>query len=375
MAKPDIKDMESAVLPIPQRLSHLAFYCHSETIRNPMSGTKLQTIFMHMPLMRSLSFMQKKKETVNFLTRSRMPSAMSLALVVLLNSSWAQAAISSVEAAEPAVAKLGSISISSAEVQQLLRAMPEGERTKVKSNPEGVQNWLRQRLASEALLREAQQKKWAERPEVKARIDAAIKDVTARIVSTSYLESLVRLPAGFPSDAEVRVAYERNKSQLNVAPTYRIAQIFLPVAPDADAATIAAVRSKAAELTKQARTGDFAALAKEHSLDAPSASKGGEVGNLPLAQLLPETREIVSSMQLNQVSEPVRSVSGFHVLKLLASQPARPATLEEVKPTLQAALREQRQQELVNEYLSKLAPSSEVSIDNAALDTALQKVN
>lgn len=281
----------------------------------------------------------------------------------------------SVKAAEPVVARLGAISISSAEVEQLLRAMPEGERTKVKSNPEGVQNWLRQRLASEALLREAQQKKWAERPEVKSRIDAAVKDATARIVSTSYLESLVRLPADFPSDAEVHAAYERNKSQLNVAPTYRVAQIFLPVAPDADAATIAAARSKAAELTKQARTGNFGSLAKEHSQDAPSANKGGEVGNLPLAQLLPETREIVASMQLNQVSEPVRSVSGFHVIKLLASQPVRPATLEEVKQTLQAALREQRQQELVNEYLSKLAPSSEVSIDNAALDTVLQKVN
>lgn len=312
---------------------------------------------------------------MNFLSRSYMPSAMSLALVILLSGNLAQAAMTSVKAAEPAVARLGSINISSAEVQKLLQAMPEGERAKVKSNREGLENWLRQRLAGEALLRDAQQKKWAERPEVKSRIDAAVKEATARIVTGSYLESLVRLPAGFPSDAEVRAAYERNQSQLNVAPTYRVAQIFLPVAPDADAATIAAVRSKAAELTKQARTGDFAALAKEHSQDAPSASKGGEVGNLSLAQLLPETREIVSSMQLDQVSEPVRSASGFHVLKLLASQTARPATLEEVKPALQAALREQRQRELVNEYLSKLAPSSEVSIDNTALDAALQKVN
>lgn len=305
-----------------------------------------------------------------------MHSAMSLALTVFMScSTLAKAAPSPAKESESSIANLGSINISAAEVQQLLRAMPEGERAKVKSNREGLENWLRQRLAGEALLRDAQQKKWAERPEVKSRIDAAVKETTARIVTRSYMESLVKLPAGFPSDAELRAAYERNQSQLNIAPTYRVAQIFLPVAPNADAATIAAVRSKAAELTKQARTGDFAALAKEHSQDARSASKGGEVGNLPLAQLLPETREIVSSMQPNQVSEPVRSASGFHVLKLLASQPARPATLEEVKPTLQAALREQRQQELVNEYLSKLAPSSEVKIDNAALEAALQRVN
>jgi peptidylprolyl isomerase len=49
-------------------------------------------------------------------------------------------------------------SISSAEVQQLLRAMPESERAKVKSNREGLENWLRQRLAGEAVLREAQQR-------------------------------------------------------------------------------------------------------------------------------------------------------------------------------------------------------------------------
>lgn len=311
-----------------------------------------------------------------FLTRNRAHSAMGLSLMLLLcTNTMVQAATSAPKASEPVVAKLGAISISSAEVQQLLRAMPEGERAKVKSNREGLENWLRQRLAGEALLREAEQKKWAERPEVKARIDAAIKDVTTRIVSASYLESVVRLPADFPSDAQVRAAYESNKSQLNMASTYRVAQIFLAVAPEADAATIAAVRKKATELSQQARNGDFAALAKEHSQDAPSASKGGEVGNLPLSLLLPETREIVSSMQLNQVSEPVRSVSGFHVLKLLANESARPATLEEIKPTLQAALREQRQKELVNEYLGKLAPSSETRIDNAVLEAVLQKIN
>nr|WP_240154425.1 peptidylprolyl isomerase [Comamonas sp. Tr-654] len=180
------------------------------------------------------------------------------------------------------------------------------------------------------------------------------------------------MPAGFPSDADVGAAYERSKAQLNVAATYWVAQIFLPVAADADSATVDSVRAKAAELATQARGGDFATLAKAHSQDTYSAVQGGEVGSLPLLQLLPETREVVAKMHLNQVCEPVRSPYGFHVLKLLGSQPARPATLLEVNPTLQAALREQRQQELINEYLSKLAPSSKVSIDESALNAAVQ---
>nr|WP_240154445.1 peptidylprolyl isomerase [Comamonas sp. Tr-654] len=294
---------------------------------------------------------------------------------MLMGTTPTQAATTTAKPLEPAVARLGNISISSTEVQQLLRAMPESERVKVQANREGLENWLRQRLAGEALLHEAQQKKWAERPEVKARIDAAVKDVTARVISTSYLASVAKLPANYPSEADVKAAYERAKPQLNVAETYRVAQIFLPVGPNADAATIAAVRDKAKELAAQARSGDFASLAKTHSQDAVSAAQGGEVGNLPLAQLLPETREVIAAMQPNQVSEPVQSASGFHVLKLLAKQAARPASFEEVKPTLQAALREQRQQELINEHLSKLAPPSQVSIDNAALNAVLQKIN
>lgn len=298
-----------------------------------------------------------------------------LTLAMLMSSPLAFAATSAASPQASSVARLGNINISSTEIQQLLRAMPESERIKVQANREGLENWLRQRLASEALLREAQEKKWAERPEVKMRVAAAIKDITARIVSSSYLASVAKLPADYPSDADVKSVYERSKSQLNVAASYRVAQIFLPVAPDADAATVTAARTKAAELAAQARTGDFASLAKANSHDAASAAQGGEVGNLPLAQLLPETREIVAAMQPNQVSEPVRSTSGFHVLKLLAKQAERPASFEEVRPTLQAALREQRQQELINEYLGKLAPSSEVSIDNAALNAVLKKIN
>lgn len=316
-----------------------------------------------------------KRKSMKVLSHNRMRSALSLALAALMGSAAVQAASPSAQASAGAVAKLGAISIAPAEVERLLQSMPEAERTQVNGNRVGLENWLHQRLASEALLREAQQKKWADRPEVKARIDAAIKDITARIVSSSYLESVTQLPAGFPSDADVSTAYERAKPNLNMAATYRVAQIYLPTAPGADAAAIAAVRADAVKLAGQARQGDFAALAKARSQDARSAAQGGEVGNLPLEQMLPEIRSTVAALQPNQVSEPVQSTSGFHVIKLLASQPAWVATLDEVKPRLQAALREQKQQELVNAYLAKLAPATSVSIDSAALDAVLKKVN
>lgn len=309
---------------------------------------------------------------MKFMIRQSLQGALGLALATCLGTVAAQ---TPPVAAGPTVARLGAVAIPQSEVERLLQTLPEAERAQVKGNRAGLENWLRQRLASEMLLREAQQKKWADRPEVKARVDAAVRDVSARIVTSSYLESVSQLPAGYPSDAEVNAAYERARPGLNLPATYRVAQIYLVTPPDADAAAIAAVRTEAARLAEQARQGDFAALAKAVSKDARSAAQGGDVGALSLAQMLPEMREPVSRLQVNQVSEPVQSPSGFHVLKLLSTQPARVATLEEAKPRLQAALREQRQQELVNEYLTRLAPAGSVSIDSVALDAALKKIH
>ncbi len=283
---------------------------------------------------------------------------------------WAQQPDPTVAGAA-VVARLADMQVRQDEVEQFMRALPPADRVAVRQNGAAVELMLRQRLANEALLKEARQQQWAERPEIRAKLQAAVQEVTDRVISSSYLDSVTQLPAGFPSDAELNAAYARAKSQLQIAATYHVAQIYLPVEQGTNSAS---VQAEAAKLSKQARQGDFAALAKARSQDAPSAAQGGDVGNLPLAQMRPEFRETVAAMKPGEVSDPVQSPSGFHVLKLLAHQAARAATFEEAKPGLQTLMREQRRRELAYNYLNKLAPASGVSFDHAALDAALRNV-
>ncbi|GAA4322201.1 peptidylprolyl isomerase [Pigmentiphaga soli] len=273
-----------------------------------------------------------------------------------------------------AVARAGSVAISQDEVTRLLQAMPDTERAAAKNDRAGIENWLRQRLSAEALLKDAQAKGWADRPEIKARLAAAVQEITARIVSTTYLDSVSQVPAGYPSDAEVAAAYEQGKSDLVVPATYRIAQIYLPAAAG-DAAAVEKTRAEAKALAQQARKGDFAAIATAQSKDERSAKQGGEVGTLPLSQMLPEVRDTVAKLKVGEVSDPVQSSAGFHVLKLLETHPSRTATLDEVKPQLQAALRQQRQRQLAQAFMDGLVPPNSQVVDAAALDAALKKVN
>lgn len=291
------------------------------------------------------------------------------ALGVLL-ASLMSAATAQTSPATPAVARMGTIAITASELEQLLQGLSDAERAQLKNDRAALENWLRQRVASEALAREVQQKRWAERPEVKARVATTVRDVTTRVVTASYLDSVSQVPSAYPSATELQAAYEAARPELQIPTSYRLAQIYLATPAGADAT---AVQAEAGRLAAQARQGDFAAVAREKSQEPRSAAQGGDIGTLPLDQMLPEIREVVARMRPGQVSEPVQTPTGVHVLKLLEMQPARVASLQEVQPRLTAALRERRRQQMVADHMNKLAPMSSMSIDSAALDAALRK--
>lgn len=298
----------------------------------------------------------------------------SSAALVLLVSTVGMAGAQTPAPGNAVVARLGEVTVGQEEIAKLLQSLPEAERAAVKADRATLDGWLRQRLLSEAVLRDARAKGWADRADVKAKVDAATREIASRVVSTSYLESVSQVPAGYPSDAEVKAAYEQGKTSYNLPAAYRVAQIYLAT-PDRSASAVAKVREEAGKLARQARAGDFAAVARASSQDKRTAERGGEVDTLPLARMLPELRDTVAKLKPGQVSEPVQAEAGFHVVKLLDITPARTATLEEMTPQLQAALRQQRQQQLVQAYLAQVAPATNLSIDAAALDAALKKTN
>jgi peptidylprolyl isomerase len=272
----------------------------------------------------------------------------------------------------PVVATLGKVTLKQADVRRLIKDMSDADRNAILSNHTTAETWVRQRITGEAVVAEARSKGWADKPEVKAKIDEAVREITVRIISTAYLESLAQIPSDYPSEAETQAAYDQAKGGFNLPMLYHVSQIFL-AAPSNDTAAVAAARAKAKKIIAQARDGDFAAIARANSDEKNSAARGGDVGVLPLANLLPELQDTVAKMKKGQVSDPIQTGSGFQIVKLIDTQAPRTATYEEIKPRLQAILRQQRQQQVVQTYLNNLAPASSITVDGAALDAALAK--
>ncbi|WP_157792901.1 peptidylprolyl isomerase [Bordetella genomosp. 8] len=265
------------------------------------------------------------------------------------------------------VARMGTVEVQRGEVQAMLNALAPQARAQVKANRSLLDNMVRGRLAEKALLQQAQSQNWAQRPEVKAQIEAATREIVFR----SYLASVSTVPADYPSDKELSAAYERTKSNWVEPAMYRVAQIFL-AAPINDAAAVARARRQADDVARQAQgpKADFTTLMKKYSQD-PGAQQGGDTGMIPLAQLLPEMRPVVATMRKGQVSAPVQSLQGFHILKLVDERPQQAATFAQVRDRLRLGMRQERQQQAAQAYLQGLLDKQSVTVDGAALGAVL----
>jgi parvulin-like peptidyl-prolyl isomerase len=75
---------------------------------------------------------------------------------------------------------------------------------------------------------------------------------------------------------------------------------------------------EAKEVIKRLNDGeDFAALAKELSLDTGSAEEGGELGFMPKGRVLEAVDEVLFTLPIGQISDPVESSVGWHVIEVL----------------------------------------------------------
>jgi len=96
---------------------------------------------------------------------------------------------------------------------------------------------------------------------------------------------------------------------------------------------------EANDLEKQLADGaSFEDLAKEHSLDPGSGSRGGDLGCFPQGAMVPSFDKVAFSADIGAISEPVESQFGFHIIQVYKRNEAGIIPLEEVKDDVRSQL-------------------------------------
>ena len=143
-----------------------------------------------------------------------------------------------------------------------------------------------------------------------------------------------------PDATAIAAWYEQHQDRFRAPERRRAAHILITVPPDANADARAQARERAAALAQQAQTdADFAALARAHSMDAGTAATGGDLGFVAEGDLDQPLLDAIAGLALDEVSEPVRSTYGWHIVKLTDLQGGAITPLEEARAQVEAMMR------------------------------------
>ncbi|HET9462737.1 MAG TPA: SurA N-terminal domain-containing protein [Thiobacillus sp.] len=150
------------------------------------------------------------------------------------------------------------------------------------------------------------------------------------------------------SEQAVADYYAANAAQFGQPEQRRASHILLAADKDADAATRAQAKAKAAELVQvlQKTPGRFAELARTQSQDPGSAAQDGSLGSFSRGMMVKPFEEAVFSMKPNEIRGPVESDFGYHIIRLDDIEPAQTAPLAEVRAVVVDALRKQQAQKM-----------------------------
>src|SRR5215469_6565389 len=107
---------------------------------------------------------------------------------------------------------------------------------------------------------------------------------------------------------------------------------------------------------------NFADVAKQYSIDPGSKDKGGELGFFRRGQMVPAFDQVAFSMKVGQISAPVKSPFGYHIIQVEAIQPAVKATLASATPRITDVLRQQQEAPLIQPFLQGLQQSASIQI-------------
>ncbi len=164
------------------------------------------------------------------------------------------------------------------------------------------------------------------------------------------------------TDADAEKFYKANLKEFEQPDQVRASHILFMVpqgAPDSEVKKKQEAAEKAYERAKKGE--DFAKLATELTEEPNGKERAGDLDFFSKEQMVPEFAAAAFSAKVGEVTKPVKTQFGFHVIKVTDKKPAGTVPFDQVKPQLVAYLKSQKQQAAVQEVVAKLRSDAKIT--------------
>lgn len=194
-----------------------------------------------------------------------------------------------------------------------------------------LKNIARERL----VLSKAESKGTQHTDAVKEQLEALKKQVVIQVYLKSILDDII-------PEKDIKKEYNNLKDKFAGKEEVKASHILVENEDDAKA------------IYKELKDGaDFAEVAKEKSIDTGSGAKGGDLGYFTKERMVPEFSEAAFKADKGEVTEPVKSDFGWHIIKVEDKRAVQAPKYEEVKERIQQSLANAAIERYVNNLLNE----------------------
>jgi peptidyl-prolyl cis-trans isomerase C len=257
---------------------------------------------------------------------------------ILRSTALAIALLSTAALAEDYVMmKVNNQDITSAEAQLMWASLfPDGSAPLLSDIDEKVRQNVLRGLISERLIYAEAVKQGVDNSEEVAR---QLADMRKKIVIKEFLNQKT---ADLVKEADIKREYEKLVSGMKNEEELRARHILV------------AEEKEAEELKEKLDDGEaFEKLASQNSKDPGSAKEGGDLGYFTKGRMVPEFSRAAFALKKGEVSAPVKSPFGWHIIKLEDRRKLAPPTYNEVKKDLEAKLQERALESYAKQLLER----------------------
>ena len=245
---------------------------------------------------------------------------------------------------------VGDVKITAAQFDQLVESLPEQYRAMARTT--GRKQFGDNIVQILVLAQEGQRRKINETTEYKT-LSAFQQSNVLAALAVEAMRQDVKV-----NDADLRKYYDQHKSEYEQVHGAHILIRFqgsqVPLRPGLKDLTDAEALAKAKDLRAQILAGaDFADLAKKESDDTGSGNNGGDLGTFKHGQMVPSFEEVAFKLKPGELSEPVKTQFGYHLIKV---QTHDAKSFEDLRTEIDGKVKPDAIKKEVDELTKKTAP-------------------
>lgn len=233
------------------------------------------------------------------------------------------------------LASVGGNPVYSSEVEEMVIAY--AQRGQNYDSPQGREAVLEQIISKKLLLLDAKKNLLEHNAQFKAELEKVKEEMLANFSVQKIIEKVE------VTDEDAKEYFEKNKEQFKKGESVSASHILVDT------------EEKANEILAKIKKGDisFEDAARSES-SCPSSQNGGALGEFTRGQMVPEFDTAAFSMEAGELSEPVKTQFGYHLIKVTAKNPAVEMSFDDVKDQVKTMALGNKRQKALSSRINQL---------------------